>query len=46
MEVQLAGTAVSFAWALIAHAMPVMLRLCQVLPTSTAIECNLHIGNI
>ena len=46
MQVQLAGTAVSFAWALVAHAVPVVLRLCKVLPASTAIECNLHTGNI
>ena len=46
MQVQLAGTAVPFAWALVAHAMPIVLRLCKVLPAPTAIECNLRTGNI
>ena len=46
MQVQLAGTAVSLAWALVAHAVPVVLRLCKVLPASTAIECNLRTGSI
>ena len=44
MEVQLAGAVVPFAWALIAHAVPIVLGLCKVLPASTAIVCNLRTG--
>ena len=43
MEVQLAGAAVPFACALIAHAMPIMLGLDKIFPTPSAIECYLHI---